>query len=249
MSVLQAIGVQQQVLRQAKAFLALERMPQAQKVSRPWLWFAPGESLIGRGVMVALYRGSVITRALSIANEDCIKVANILNGALYLKDLHFTLDGRDTHYFVKVGAPETDLAALRLVTGRKQLENGVNVSVSQSTAAMGGRTRRFADVELQSGALTLHVRYGASLDEERARVLELARQRALASAWAREAQCIRDGEAGTRLWTEAEKRQLLNGGRVQGYDGYYILSVEQYPELSDSMNNIQFLRQNEIGKR
>lgn len=80
-------------------------------------------------------------------------------------------------------------------------------------------------------------------------MLELARQRALASAWAREAQCIRDGEAGTRLWTEAEKRQLLNGGRVQGYDGYYILSVEQYPELSDSMNNIQFLRQNEIGKR
>ncbi|XP_060740656.1 teneurin-3 isoform X1 [Tachysurus vachellii] len=246
---LPAIGVQQQVLRQAKAFLALERMPQVQKVSRPWLWFAPGESLIGRGVMVALYRGSVITRALSIANEDCIKVANILSGALYLKDLHFTLDGRDTHYFVKVGAPEADLAALRLVTGRKQLENGVNVSVSQSTAAMGGRTRRFADVELQSGALTLHVRYGASLDEERARVLELARQRALTSAWAREAQCIRDGEAGTRLWTEAEKRQLLNGGRVQGYDGYYILSVEQYPELSDSMNNIQFLRQNEIGKR
>lgn len=94
--------------------------------------------------------------------------------------------------------------------------------------------------------LTLHVRYGASLDEERARVLELARQRALASAWAREAQCIRDGEAGTRLWTEAEAE---SGGRVQGYDGYYILSVEQYPELSDSMNNIQFLRQNEIGKR
>lgn len=245
----QAVGVQQQVLRQTKAFLAFDRMPQSPKPAKPWLWFAPGESLIGRGVMAALYKGTVITRALSIANEDSVKVANILNGAQYLKDLHFTLDGRDTHYFVKTGAPEADLAALRLVTGRKQLENGVNVSVSQSTAALGGRTRRFADVELQCGGLALHVRYGASLDEEWARVLELARQRALASAWAREAQCIRDGEAGTRQWTEAEKRQLLNGGRVQGYDGYYVLSVEQYPELSDSMNNIQFLRQNEIGKR
>ncbi|KAI5624951.1 teneurin-3 isoform X2, partial [Silurus asotus] len=246
---LPAVGVQQQVLRQAKAFLALDWTPPSRRLPRPWLWFSPGESLFGRGIMVALYKGTVITHALSIANEDSIKVANILNGALYLRDLHFTLDGYDTHYFVKSGAPEMDLTALRLVTGRKQLENGVNVSVSQSTAAMGGRTRRFADVELQCGMLTLHVRYGASLDEERARVLELARQRALASAWAREARCIRDGEAGTRLWTEAEKRQLLNAGRVQGYDGYYVLSVEQYPELSDSRNNIQFLRQNEIGKR
>lgn len=249
MSLLQAIGVQQQVLRQAKAFLAFDRMAQSRKPTKPWLWFAPSEALIGRGIMVALYKGVVMTRAISIANEDSMKVANILSGAQYLKDLHFTLDGLDTHYFVKTGAPEADLAALRLVTGQKQLENGVNVSVSQSTAAMGGRTRRFADVELQCGGLTLHVRYGTSLDEEQARVLELARQRALASAWAREAQCIRDGEVGTRLWTEAEKRQLLNGGRVQGYDGYYVLSVEQYPELSDSMNNIQFLRQNEIGKR
>ncbi|KAF7706925.1 hypothetical protein HF521_018143 [Silurus meridionalis] len=192
---LPAVGVQQQVLRQAKAFLALDWMPPSRRLPRPWLWFSPGESLFGRGIMVALYKGMVITHALSIANEDSIKVANILNGALYLKDLHFTLDGYDTHYFVKSGAPEMDLAALRLVTGRKQLENGVNVSVSQSTAAMGGRTRRFADVELQCGMLTLHVRYGASLDEERARVLELARQR----RWRRmgpEARCIRDGEAG-----------------------------------------------------
>lgn len=46
-----------------------------------------------------------------------------------------------------------------------------------------------------------------------------------------------------------EKRQLLSAGKVQGYDGYYVLSVEQYPELADSANNIQFLRQSEIGKR
>uniref|UniRef100_A0AAR2K6H4 Teneurin transmembrane protein 3 n=1 Tax=Pygocentrus nattereri TaxID=42514 RepID=A0AAR2K6H4_PYGNA len=244
----------QQVVRQARAFLAFERMPQAQlsqtqRLDRPWLWFASSDSLIGRGVMLAIYRGTVVTRALSIANEDCVKVASILNGALYLKDLHFLLDGRDMHYFVKTGAPEADLAALRLTTGRKELENGVNVTVSQSTAVLAGRTRRFADVELRRGSVALHIRYGATLEEERVRVLELARQRALAGAWARELQRVKDGEVGMRLWTEGEKRQLLSGGRVQGYDGYYVLSVEQYPELADSVNNIQFLRQNEIGKR
>ena len=36
---------------------------------------------------------------------------------------------------------------------------------------------------------------------------------------------------------------------VGGYDGYFVLSVEQYLELSDSANNIHFMRQSEIGRR
>ncbi|XP_066534387.1 teneurin-3 [Hoplias malabaricus] len=249
-------GVQQEVTRQSKAFLSFERMPEIQLSRRrstrdkPWLWFATVKSLIGKGVMLAITsKGQVATNALNIANEDCIKVAAVLNNAFYLEDLHFTIEGRDTHYFIKTSLPESDLGALRLTSGRKSLENGVNVTVSQSTTVVNGRTRRFADVELQYGSLALHVRYGMTLDEEKARVLEQARQRALASAWAREQQRVRDGEEGVRLWTEGEKRQLLSSGKVLGYDGYYVLSVEQYPELADSANNIQFLRQSEIGKR
>uniref|UniRef100_A0A8C2HQ04 Teneurin-3 n=1 Tax=Cyprinus carpio TaxID=7962 RepID=A0A8C2HQ04_CYPCA len=250
------VWVQQEVMRQAKAFLSFERMPEIQlsrqrsSREKPWLWFATVKSLIGKGVMLAITsKGQVATNALNIANEDCIKVATVLNNALYLEDLHFTVEGRDTHYFIKTSLPESDLGALRLTSGRKSLENGVNVTVSQSTTVVNGRTRRFADVELQYGALALHVRYGMTLDEEKARVLEQARQRALSSAWAREQQRVRDGEEGVRLWTEGEKRQLLSSGKVLGYDGYYVLSVEQYPELADSANNIQFLRQSEIGKR
>ncbi|XP_078138884.1 teneurin-3 isoform X1 [Centroberyx gerrardi] len=248
-------GVQQEVTRQSRAFLSFERMPEIQLSrcqldrSKPWLWFATVRSLIGKGVMLAVTQGRVVTNALNIANEDCIKVAAVLNNAFYLEDLHFTVEGRDTHYFIKTSLPENDLSALRLTSGRKSLENGVNVTVSQSTTVVNGRTRRFADVELQHGALALHVRYGMTLDEEKARILEQARQRALSSAWAREQQRVRDGEEGFRLWTEGEKRQLLSSGKVLGYDGYYVLSIEQYPELADSANNIQFLRQSEIGKR
>ncbi|XP_034457716.1 teneurin-3 isoform X6 [Hippoglossus hippoglossus] len=248
-------GVQQEVTRQSQAFLSFERMPEIQLSRRhsnhakPWLWFATVKSLIGKGVMLAVIQGRVVTNALNIANEDCIKVAAVLNNAFYLEDLHFTVEGRDTHYFIKTSLPENDLSALRLTSGRKSLENGVNVTVSQSTTVMNGRTRRFADVELQYGALALHVRYGTTLDEEKARILEHARQRALSSAWAREQQRVRDGEEGVRMWTEGEKRQLLSSGKVLGYDGYYVLSIEQYPELADSANNMQFLRQSEIGRR
>uniref|UniRef100_A0A3B3RXL7 Teneurin-3 n=1 Tax=Paramormyrops kingsleyae TaxID=1676925 RepID=A0A3B3RXL7_9TELE len=248
-------GVQQEVVRQAKAFLSFEKMPDIQLGRRQvlreksWLWFATVKSLMGKGVMLAISQGRVTTNVLNIANEDCVKVAAILNNAFYLENLHFTIEGRDTHYFIKTSLPESDLGTLRLTSGHKALENGVNVTVSQSTTVVNGRTRRFADVEMQYGALALHVRYGMTLDEEKARILEQARQRALASAWAREQQRVRDGEEGARLWTEGEKRQLLSGGKVLGYDGYYVLSIEQYPELADSANNIQFLRQSEIGKR
>ncbi|XP_012914418.1 teneurin-3 isoform X2 [Mustela nigripes] len=248
-------GVQQQVARQAQAFLSLGKMAEVQVSRRKgggapsWLWFATVKSLIGKGVMLAVSQGRVQTNVLNIANEDCIKVAAVLNNAFYLENLHFTIEGKDTHYFIKTSTPESDLGTLRLTSGRKALENGINVTVSQSTTVVNGRTRRFADVEMQFGALALHVRYGMTLDEEKARILEQARQRALARAWAREQQRVRDGEEGARLWTEGEKRQLLSAGKVQGYDGYYVLSVEQYPELADSANNIQFLRQSEIGKR
>uniref|UniRef100_A0A671XCW0 Teneurin transmembrane protein 3 n=1 Tax=Sparus aurata TaxID=8175 RepID=A0A671XCW0_SPAAU len=255
-SCLQSIsGVQQEVTYQSRAFLSFERMPEIQLKrrhsdhARHWLWFATVKSLIGKGVMLAVVQGRVVTNAFNIANEDCIKVAAVLNNAFYLEDLHYTVEGRDTHYFIKTSLPENDLSALRLTSGRKSLENGVNVTVSQSTTVMNGRTRRFADMELQYGALALHVRYGTTLDEEKARILEHSRQRALSSAWAREQQRVRDGEEGVRLWTEGEKRQLLSSGKVLGYDGYYVLSIEQYPELADSANNIQFLRQSEIGRR
>ncbi|XP_054607705.2 teneurin-3 isoform X3 [Nothobranchius furzeri] len=248
-------GIQQELTRQSASFLSFERMPAIQVSQRhtdhikPWLWFATVKSLIGKGVMFAVVQGRVVTKTQNIASEDCIKVAGVLNNAFYLEDLHFTVEGRDTHYFIKTSLPEKDLSTLQLTSGRKSLENGVNVTVSQSTTVMNGRTRRFADIELQYGPLALHVRYGTTLDEEKARVLEQARQRAVTTSWAREQQRVRVGEEGIKLWTEGEKRQLLSSGKVLGYDGYYILSIEQYPELADNANNIHFLRQSEIGRR
>uniref|UniRef100_A0A8C6TVR1 Si:dkey-237h12.3 n=1 Tax=Neogobius melanostomus TaxID=47308 RepID=A0A8C6TVR1_9GOBI len=192
-------GVQQEVTRQAHSLLSFERLPEVhlsrgRRGEKSWLWFSAALSPIGRAVMFAIYKGSVHTHSLNVASEDCVKVATILNNAFYLEHLHFTIEGRDTHYFVKLGLPDSDLAALHLTSGHKTLDNGINVTVSQSTTVMDSRTRRFADVEIRAGALAVHIRYGSTVDEEKARVVELARQRALAGAWAREQQRVRDGE-------------------------------------------------------
>jgi len=215
-------------------------------------WFATTTPIIGKGIMFAVKEGRVTTGVSSIATDDCRKIASVLNSAHYLEKMHYSIEGKDTHYFVKIGSADSDLVTLAMTSGRKVLESGVNVTVSQPTLLVNGRTRRFTNIEFQHSTLLMNIRYGLTpetLEEEKARVLDQARQRALGSAWAKEQQKARDGREGSRVWTDGEKQQLLNTGRVQGYEGYYVLPVEQYPELADSSSNIQFLRQNEMGKR
>ncbi|XP_032748842.1 teneurin-4 isoform X1 [Rattus rattus] len=250
------LGVQCEVQKQLKAFVTLERFDQLYgstitscQQAPETKKFASSGSIFGKGVKFALKDGRVTTDIISVANEDGRRIAAILNNAHYLENLHFTIDGVDTHYFVKPGPSEGDLAILGLSGGRRTLENGVNVTVSQINTMLGGRTRRYTDIQLQYRALCLNTRYGTTVDEEKVRVLELARQRAVRQAWAREQQRLREGEEGLRAWTDGEKQQVLNTGRVQGYDGFFVTSVEQYPELSDSANNIHFMRQSEMGRR
>ncbi|XP_044310033.1 teneurin-2 [Varanus komodoensis] len=250
-------GVQQTTERHNQAFMALEGQVISKRLhanirEKAGHWFATTTPIIGKGIMFAVKEGRVTTGVSSITTEDSRKVASVLNNAYYLEKMHYSIEGKDTHYFVKIGSSDSDLVTLAMTSGRKVLDSGVNVTVSQPTLLINGRTRRFTNIEFQYSTLLINIRYGLTpdtLDEEKARVLDQARQRALGSAWAKEQQKARDGKEGSRLWTEGEKQQLLSTGRVQGYEGYYVLPVEQYPELADSSSNIQFLRQNEMGKR
>ncbi|XP_076149042.1 teneurin-1-like isoform X1 [Alosa pseudoharengus] len=258
------LGIQCELQRQLRNFISLDRLPMTppvgsleQCVSSAPSSDGPGgsprfsalPSIFGKGVRFAILRGLVAAEIVGVASEDSRRVASLLNGAMYLSGLRFTVDGRDTHHFLKPGAVEDDLATLGGLSGGRVLENGVNVTVSQMTAVVGGRSRRFADIQLRHGALCLSVRYGATPDEARQQLLEAARERAVEEAWARERRLLLAGEEGSRDWSEAEREQLRSVGRVAGYDGYFVLSVEQYLELADSTNNIRFMRQSEVGRR
>ncbi|XP_049974791.1 teneurin-1 isoform X2 [Alexandromys fortis] len=250
------LGIQCELQKQLRNFISLDQLPmtpqyndgrclEGGKTPR----FSAVPSVFGKGIKFAIKEGVVTADIIGVANEDSRRLAAILNNAHYLENLHFTIEGRDTHYFIKLGSLEEDLVLIGNTGGRRILENGVNVTVSQMTSVLNGRTRRFADIQLQHGALCFNIRYGTTVEEEKNHVLEMARQRAVAQAWLQEQRRLQEGEEGIRAWTEGEKQQLLSTGRVQGYDGYFVLSVEQYLELSDSANNIHFMRQSEIGRR
>ncbi|XP_044793133.2 teneurin-1 isoform X2 [Bubalus bubalis] len=250
------LGIQCELQKQLRNFISLDQLPMTPRYGdgrcleggkQPR--FAAVPSVFGKGIKFAIKDGIVTADIIGVANEDSRRLAAILNNAHYLENLHFTIEGRDTHYFIKLGSLEEDLVLIGNTGGRRILENGVNVTVSQMTSVLNGRTRRFADIQLQHGALCFNIRYGTTVEEEKNHVLEIARQRAVAQAWTKEQRRLQEGEEGIRAWTEGEKQQLLSTGRVQGYDGYFVLSVEQYLELSDSANNIHFMRQSEIGRR
>ncbi|XP_051962703.1 teneurin-4-like isoform X2 [Xyrauchen texanus] len=250
------LGVQCEVQRQLKSFVWLERFGQIYTASDSGCpqtplhtLFATVGSLFSKGVKVAIREGHVTADIISVASEDGRRIAAVLDKAMYLQELHFTIVGLDTHYFVKSGSVEGELALLGMTVGQHTLETGVNVTVTQVNTVIAGRTRRITDIQMQYGTLSLNVRYGSSLDEEKVRVLELARQRAILTAWALERHRIRRGEEGSRAWTDGERQQLLKSGLVQGYEGFYIVSVDQFPELADNVNNIHFLRQTEMGRR
>ena len=72
------------------------------------------------------------------------------------------------------------------------------------------------------------------------RTLNHRRSLGVARAWKHEKGLVCQGR-GTREWVLREQKDMLDNGRVKGYQGHHMKSVARYPEYADDPNNIQFL--------
>jgi hypothetical protein len=103
-------------------------------------------------------------------------------------------------------------------------ENGPELSERVQMAGLGDKLAR----ELAEAALR--------------REIENLRERAVDDAWRLEQRLVANGQPGTVDWTEAQVKELLESGRVRGYDGHHINSVNgNNLELAGDHKNIQFL--------
>ncbi len=66
------------------------------------------------------------------------------------------------------------------------------------------------------------------------------RQRAVREAWDRERILVSNG-IGTVDWTKDQQIELIEQGRVKGYEGQHMKSVHEFPEYAGSVDNIQLL--------
>ena len=71
--------------------------------------------------------------------------------------------------------------------------------------------------------------------------LESQRSAAVRQAWKQEQQLVATTGKGTVDWTPAQKAELLQTGKVGGFEGHHINSVNGNPELAGEPNNIKFV--------
>lgn len=70
------------------------------------------------------------------------------------------------------------------------------------------------------------------------------RQKAVRDAWSREKELVSKGK-GTVDWSAEQQKELMETGRVKGYEGQHMKSVNEYPEYAGSAENIQLLTHEE----
>ncbi len=69
------------------------------------------------------------------------------------------------------------------------------------------------------------------------------KQEAVQEAWKLEQKLVNLGHGGTRDWSKAEKKQLIETGKVSGYTGEYInRNIPDNPRLATQSNNIVFVK-------
>lgn len=82
---------------------------------------------------------------------------------------------------------------------------------------------------------------GVIQSEMSAADIEKDRRAGVRDAWRLEADAVRNGGTGSRDWTAAERQELIDTGKVSGYEGHHINSVNEHPQLARDPNNIKFV--------
>ena len=75
--------------------------------------------------------------------------------------------------------------------------------------------------------------------------LNAERKSAVKNAWKAEREAVTKTGTGTRRWSESQTSELLGKGKVSGYEGHHINSVNGSPLLAGIANNIKFLTRDE----
>jgi hypothetical protein len=97
------------------------------------------------------------------------------------------------------------------------------------------------DIKLHGKHSIINIRYGTTLDLERQRVLNHAKDRAVNHVWRREKWLLQNSLPSQYQWTPYEVNEILTHGYARGYRGYYTHAQTPalYPELSDDCNTIK----------
>ncbi len=131
--------------------------------------------------------------------------------------------------------------------GARYYSNGLGrfITPDWATKAIAVPYADFADP--QSLNLYTYVRNvpTADLDIDGHASLAWERVKAVRIAWKQEQALVQRSGRGTRDWTAAERAELLKAGKVNGYQGHHISSVNGNPKMAGNPDNVEFLKSEE----
>ncbi|XP_050525472.1 teneurin-m isoform X5 [Daktulosphaira vitifoliae] len=188
-------------------------------------------SIFGEGVLISRNNEGLAIVSVVDSDNSVVQdvVTSVFNGSFFL-DLHFEQHDKDLFYFVKDNAlkQNDDMEEL------KRLGGMFNVSTHETADGK--------ELRLLSAEALISIRYGTDHQQERHRLLKHAHKRAVERAWESERALVAAGSKGARAeWNTEEKEELINRGRVDGYEGQDIHDVTgRRPQLADDPGNVRF---------
>lgn len=207
------------------------------KISQSVLW-AISTSPMGKFVSLSQNRkNQVIINSVQVdgANEIPRQVfRHVLTSAeLALRLEHGPIDA---FYFVKENIYEAsnDIQFLR------KLGPSVNLTSHDSQSADGSV---MMDVKVHLENTVISLRYGASAETERGRILRHAAKVTVRRAWQKQKELLinkKDSQAFP--WSPKEKEQLLRQGNVPNYQAQFYKDLEKFPELASDLSNVNFVK-------
>ncbi|OWY63308.1 hypothetical protein B7486_53805, partial [cyanobacterium TDX16] len=87
------------------------------------------------------------------------------------------------------------------------------------------------------------------IEEKTKKYIKNLRQKGVRKAWKREKDLVKRTGRGSHDWTEDQKKELLERGRVSGYEGHHKQTVKDRPDLADDPDNVEILKHEDHMKK
>ncbi|XP_022650380.1 teneurin-m-like isoform X4 [Varroa destructor] len=172
-------------------------------------------------------------------------ISSVFNNTLML-DVHFNQHGIDLFYFSQPQLSKADRDWEQLGRLGSTLFNITRHPVVDSES---GR-RQQIDIRVHSANVALNIKYGATEAEEKQRVINHFRRKAVQEAWELEAARVAIGHKGsTHDWSRAERDELMANKKVERYYPNDIHGIDAYPGLADDPTNIAFRKESARKRR
>ncbi|XP_016839726.1 teneurin-a isoform X5 [Nasonia vitripennis] len=199
---------------------------------------AASDPPFSKGILVSRTKnGQAVVSSVPSANPIYKDVFTTVFNESYFLPFTFVVHSsqQDAFYFVK----EEKWRAQEDQGQLKRLGGQYNTTFHENSNGSGSS---FTDVKIHGLSYVINLRYGATAEKERQRLLHHAKVSAVRKAWHREREALKANTPTSIEWTATEQEEIIKMGMASNYEGEYVHDSQLYPELAEDPYNVRFVK-------